>query len=133
MSSEERDRVSKVAMVGGPALAVLGVMAGLPQVVWLPLAAAGGLAAWYRRGGRHYRSLAEDVEAAFPSMTLLRVDERPQPGGVLLVLTPAPLFTDAQVRAVVAGPAAGHGYKIASIHRAKRGQVTVMLIELVPS
>jgi hypothetical protein len=132
MRAEDRERVSMAATVGGGSLAVLAVVAGLPPLVWLLLAASSGLGAWYRWDGRHHRSLAEEVEAAFPAIRRFRVEERPQLAGLLLVLVPSPPLTEAQLRAVVAGPAAAHGYKIVSICQAKRGRVTVTLIELMP-
>jgi len=119
-------------MAGGPAVAVLGVVGGLPPVVWLLSAACGGLAAWFRHDGRHHPCLAEDVEAALGSGRSLRVEERPLPAGVLLVLIPSPPLTDPQLRAVLAGPVAAHGYKVVSIRQAKRGNLTVTLVELMP-
>jgi hypothetical protein len=132
MNSEDRGRVSMVAMAGGPALAVLAAVAEMPPRVWLLLAAVGAAAAWYRWDGRHHRSLAEEVEAAFPDNRWVRAEERGLPGGLLLVLVPSPPLTDPQLRAALAGPVAAHGYKIVSIRQAKRGRVTVTLVELVP-
>jgi hypothetical protein len=132
MNSEDRDRASMVAMAGGPALAVLAAVAEMPPLVWLLLAASGGLAAWYRWDGRHHRSLAEEAEAVFPAIHRVRAEQRPLPGGLLLVLIPSPPLTEAQLRVVIAGPAAAHGYKVVSIRQAKRGKVTVTLIELMP-
>jgi hypothetical protein len=134
VNSEDRDRVSMVAMVGGPSLAVLAVVAGLPPLVWLPSAACGGLAAWYRWDERYDRTLAEDVEAAFVPSWRVRAKERPLPAGVLLVLTPSPPLAEPQLRALLAGPVAAHGYKTVSICRAarRRGSGTVTLVELMP-
>lgn len=132
MTSEDRDRVSRAVMVGGPALAVLGLLGGFPPIVWLLSAACGGFAIWFRWDGRHHRSLAEDVESAIPSGRSCRVEERPLPAGLLLVLIPSPPFTDAQLRAALAGPVAAHGCKMVNSRRAKRGMITVTLVELMP-
>ncbi len=132
VAADDRDRGSMAVAVGGPCLAVLAILANLSTVVWLLLAALGALAVWYRWDGRHHRSLAEEVAAAFPSIRRFRVEGRPLPGGVLLVLIPSPPLTDPQLRAVLAGPVAAHGYKIVSIHQARRGKLTVTLVELMP-
>lgn len=129
-SPEQRDRVSLLILAGAPGLAALGFIAGLRWTLWLLLLLA-GLGAWlFRRVGWHHPTLAEDIRAAFPARRAPRVSVRPLPGGALAVLSPSPALTDPQLRTVLAGPVAGHGYQIAGIRQQGNGSVRVSVVEL---
>lgn len=129
-SPEQRDRVSLLILAGAPGLAVLGFIAGLRWALWLLLLLVGGGAWAFRRVGMHHPTLAEDIRAAFPARRAPRVSVRPLPGGALVKLTPSPVLTDPQLRTVLAGPVAGHGYQIAGIRHQRDGSVRVTFVEL---
>lgn len=129
-SPEQRDRVSLLILAGAAALAVLGFFAGLRWTLWLLLLLVGGGAWAFRDRGWHHPTLAEDIRAAFRGLRVPKVSVRPLPGGALVKLTPSPALTDPQLRTVLAGPVAGHGYQIAGIRHQWDGSVRVTFVEL---
>lgn len=131
-SPEQRDRASLTVAGGGICLGVLGLIAHLGWALWfVPLVAGLGALA-FRMAGRHHPTLADDIREALPARRAPKVSVRPLPGGALVKLTPSPALTDAQLRSVLAGPVAAHGYQIAGIRHDWDRSVRVTFVELSP-